>query len=344
MPMGRHTDEAIDAYCRDLYDRTRALWITLKGKYPTWCCRFSILYGPPMFSPDLLILGSNPGFDPSDLYDEEILTWPTDNEYTTQSWRLAKKLRSIFAEAGLEDLLKRSLGTNRLFFKSKNLNHHESGLGWADNPPNIQKQLGAYCANELEKLIRLLEPRVVFALGLSVFDDVADAVSCEIKGVKGRRVAAIGRVDGSKMLGIIHPTGARVSNEDWSIVAKTLARELGGSIKNGFIDELAPQQRPEQRYINNRAPTAAKPARQRRFQPDTVVKAATKPPGAFGYQPIHDFWRELSQMDEVTVELFHQHMVSTGWRRPQGGALTYDVTRTDIACMCREGFATRVRG
>ena len=75
---------------------------------------------------------------------------------------------------------------------------------------------------------------------------------------------------------------------------------------------------------------------------NTVVKAANKPPATFGYQPIRDFWQELSQLGEITVEGFHERMLDTGWRRPQGGALNYEVTRTDIACMCRKGFAVRV--
>ncbi len=334
----KHVDDAIVAHCRDLYTRTQILWDSLEGKYPTWHCRFSILYGPPMYKPDLLILGSNPGFDPDDLYDEEILTWPTHNEYTTQNWKLATKLQSIFAEAGLENLLERSLGTNRLFFKSKSLKRHKSGLGWADNAQNVRNQLEKYCANELEKLIQLLEPRIVLVLGLSLFDDFADTISREVNGVKGRRVAAIGWTDGIKILGIIHPTGAQVSNDDWGIVAKALAQELGNSETNESIPEIAPQL-----HIENNDTAATKPTRQRRFRPDTVIKAATKPPSTFRYQPIHDFWQELSKLGEVTVEVFHQHMVTTGWQRPQGGALTYIVTRIDIACMCRNDFATRVR-
>ena len=75
-------DREVTEYCADLYRRTRTLWLGLEGQYPTWECQFSILYGPLQVSPDLLILGRNPGFNPDDLYDEEILTWPKANEYT----------------------------------------------------------------------------------------------------------------------------------------------------------------------------------------------------------------------------------------------------------------------
>ena len=130
MPRLAPSEHRIATYCGDLYDRTRLRRRSLEGQYPTWECRFSILYGPLIFRPDLLILGSNPGFDPADLYEDEILTWPKDNEYTNKDWPLARKLRSIFASAELGNLLERSLGTNLLFFKSKCLGRYkDAGLG-----------------------------------------------------------------------------------------------------------------------------------------------------------------------------------------------------------------------
>ena len=224
-----HSKDEIVGYCSDLYNRTRTLWRSLEGQYPTWECRFSILYGPPILRPDLLILGSNPGFDPDDLYPEEILTWPKDNEYTTQDWPLARRLRSIFASADLDYLLERSLGTNLIFFKSKCLGRHkETGLGWADNPLEIRRQLETYCAQEVGNLVEALEPKAVLVLGLAVFDKVTDEV-VPVLGAKDRRVAAIGWMNGTKTFGMIHPTGAQVSNWDWSIVTKVLATELGGT-------------------------------------------------------------------------------------------------------------------
>lgn len=343
MPEELRGESEVTTYCEDLYSRTRALWRALEGQYPTWKCRFSILYGPPIIRPDLLIVGRNPGFNADDLYDEEILTWPRKNEYTNKNWPLATKLRSIFSDADLETLLERSLGTNQLFFKSKGIGRHETGLGWADNPLDVRRQLEAYCVHELEGLVQILEPRAVVTLGLSVFDDVTKVGQRDITSAKGRRVAAVGSVYGTTIIGIIHPTGAQVSHEDWAIVANVLSAKLGS--KNELARKSKVALTPQQPKRADKAPIPPKKvfSRQPSFRPNTVIRAANKPPGTFGYQPIHDFWQELSRLGEVTVDDFHRHMLSTGWRRPQGGALKYEVTRTDIACMCREGFAVRVR-
>jgi hypothetical protein len=59
-------------------------------------------------------------------------------------------------------------------------------------------------------------------------------------------------------------------------------------------------------------------ARQHRASPDTVYEAVQRPPADFGYQPIHDFWNELSKLGPTSIEGMHRHMLSLGWRRPSG--------------------------
>jgi len=300
------------------------------------------LYGPPIFRPDLLIVGRNPGFNADDLYDDEIRTWPLKNEYTNRHWPLAKKIRSIFSDAGLETLLDSSLGTNQLFFKSKVIGRHQTGLGWGDNPINVRKKLEAYCARELASLVQFLEPRTILTLGLSVFDDLADDDRRDVVSGKERRLASIGAGFGGRMVGIIHPTGAQVSNVDWDQVARELSVVLGKDEQFSYENTAMPKKKKCKpvpvEWHSSKKPSSRQPP----FRPDTVVRAANKPAATFGYQPIHDFWQELSRLGDISVQDFHTHMITKGWRRPQGGKLTYDVTRTDVACMCREGFATRV--
>ena len=84
--------------------------------------------------------------------------------------------------------------------------------------------------------------------------------------------------------------------------------------------------------------------RQKPYRPHTVVEAVNRPPASFGYQPIHDFWHELKRLGPTSVEDFHGHMRDIGWKRPSGQDLTYEVARTDLASMCKHGFARRLDG
>lgn len=342
--MCKTSNQSVIQHCKALYERTYALWRGLEGQYPTWECRYSILYGPPITKPELMIIGSNPGFNASDLYDEEVLTWPGKNEYLAKDWPLAVRLRSLFESAGIPDALAQSVRTNRLFFKSKSLGRHPTRLGWQDNPASIRQDLEAYCSAECEKLMAILRPRCVLALGLGVFDQVVDVSESQIKGTGGRRIAASGFASGIPVLGIIHPTGARVSNLEWQRVVEWLATVFGRQPDTTETPAETPVKGDLESPAVAPGLNSARGRRQPPLRPDTVVRAARKPPSSYAYQPIHDFWHELARMGDVSVADFHAHMVSTGWRRPQGKPLTYDVTRTDIASMCREGFAVRVRG
>lgn len=69
--------------------------------------------------------------------------------------------------------------------------------------------------------------------------------------------------------------------------------------------------------------------------------AAERPPASFAYQPIHDFWEELRKIGPASVDAFHKHMIDLGWRRPRGGDLTREVTRTDLVSMVKHGFARK---
>ncbi|NHA14602.1 hypothetical protein [Thioalkalivibrio sp. XN279] len=340
----RTDSSMLGEYCTDLYQRTYTLWRGLEGRYATWECRYSILYGPPVANPELMIIGSNPGFNTSDLYDAEVLTWPRKNEYLAKHWPLAVRLRSLFESAGAPGALAQSVGTNRLFFKSKSLGRHPTGLGWQDNPASIRRDLEAYCSAECEKLMAVLQPRRVLALGLGVFDQVVGVSESQITGTGGRRIAASGFACGIPVLGIIHPTGARVSNVEWQRVAEWLGAAFGRQPERPEVPDETPVDTDSEIPAVAQGLGAGGGGRQPPLRPDTVIRAARKPSSSYKYQPIHDFWHELARMGEISVADFHDHMGSTGWRRPQGKPLTYEVTRTDIASMCREGFAVRVRG
>jgi hypothetical protein len=86
--------------------------------------------------------------------------------------------------------------------------------------------------------------------------------------------------------------------------------------------------------------------RQRNSTPETVygVVKSRKPPRDFGYQPIVDFWNELNEIGPTSIGSFHKHMRKSGWRRPQGGELTYEIMRIDMVSMARHGFVRRISG
>ncbi len=215
----------LDAYCQQVYQRIKRAWLDMPPSFTTKECRFSILYGPPIFNPDIMIIGTNPGYNPADLYDAEIDTWPSENEYWIKNWPLAKKLRKFFSAAGIEHVLKKSVGTNFLFFKSRAIESDSKGLCWGDNPIKLRKDLEEICLTEVRRLVDKVQPKLIVVLGFGVFDKYC-IVSQDVHSPTGDVIGRSGTFCGVNTIGIKHPTGARVSDANMTLVIEHIKSQI----------------------------------------------------------------------------------------------------------------------
>lgn len=132
----------------------------------------------------------------------------------------------------------------------------------------------------------------------------------------------------------------------WSQAVAALRRNLGRSFLPNAdstvrINVPAPRTKPS---AAKSVPIQQTSVRQTLASPHTVYEAVRQPPGDFGYQPILDFWQELSKLGPTSIEGMHRHMLSLGWVRPSGKPLTYAVMRIDMVSMAKHGFIRRVSG
>ena len=129
----------LEEYCRDLYVRADQKWDQIRHEFVTGHLAFGILYGPPRLNPPLLIVRTNPGYDE----DDDSQTWPSENLFSIypppqrdkRRWRLAQELIKYFEHIGQETVLKESVPTNLLFFKSRGMEKNiKDRLCWKNNP------------------------------------------------------------------------------------------------------------------------------------------------------------------------------------------------------------------
>jgi len=217
----RVSNDAITETCEDLYCRTYLMWKGLEGQLRTWPLKYGILYGPPIFRAPMFFMGANPGGG-----EEGPLrtTWPDTFEYGDEqvTYDLAKFLQDVFRRANRLDALQASTGANLLFFRSKKLAALPEGNGWGNNPPEIRSLLENFCRSEVEKLIELLEPRMLFIMGKAVFDRFVPKPHSEVLAPVDRWVAAKGVVNGRVAIGIMHPTGCHWRRAEKDALARYL--------------------------------------------------------------------------------------------------------------------------
>src|SRR5437879_729374 len=91
--MQEHLNETF----RDIYRRTIDFFAMVERE-PDF--GFKILNSPPIFKPEVLFIGLQPGGGEADQKVEEAnkthLQWPDQCELATRDWRIARKLRELF--------------------------------------------------------------------------------------------------------------------------------------------------------------------------------------------------------------------------------------------------------
>ena len=217
----------VEAFAAQVYVDMNQIWIAKKNAFPTWELGFRILYSPPILKPELVIVGENPGCLRGQVFAlEEHSGWPGHNEYAVQGWPLASKLRILFSAIGLQKVLERSVGLNANFFRSHSSSSDQVGLRWKDNPPTIRRELESICLEKVFGLISAMNPKIVLALGMKAFDALTRHNGTIIIRRGRDRLCAIGNANATTIIGIIHPTGAQVSNDDWARVMPHVHRQF----------------------------------------------------------------------------------------------------------------------
>lgn len=211
-----------EGFASGMYERINALWRERGSEIFNGACGFSIISGPPVLEPPLMIIGANPGFGASDHEPKVETTWPRRSYIPTADWDLARRLRKIFGTGDRLGLLEGAIQTNFQFFKSASI-EKPSRYRWFDLPKRLRHDLDAVCTDELSGLVKATSPAAILVLGLDVFDAHAtDATTVARDRAGGRRLLVRGKVFDTPAWGVLHPTGARVADEDWRRVRQTM--------------------------------------------------------------------------------------------------------------------------
>jgi hypothetical protein len=198
----------IDTFFRNVYEQTNSFYDTIKSGMGEAALGFKILYGPPFANPPLLFLGYQPGGDKEDKINEKS-EWPSNCEYATESWPLARQMQKMFGKETLE----KSVGINAIFFRAPSVEKYK------EINPELRKRISNYCIPQVKQIIRAIKPQKIVAIGLDTLM-LFDTSTTDIKNEKGRTIAKLAQIAGYPTIGTLHLSGARISNEDRDLIAQ----------------------------------------------------------------------------------------------------------------------------
>lgn len=196
--------KAVEECCRETYEETRTFYEKVSPQLGSCALGFRILYGPPIFEAPVLFIGYQPGGTVAHVQDHQ--GWPEICDYAVAEWRLASRLREIFAV----DQLARSTGLNAVFFRAPNVEK------WRRVPLPLRKEIESFCHLRAKRIIDALRPRQVVSIGLRTFDSLvpATAQTVSLRGSGDKVLAKEARLGEWPAVGIPHLSGDRIRNDD----------------------------------------------------------------------------------------------------------------------------------
>jgi hypothetical protein len=233
-PNGGMMNPDLKAFREDLYREVKQCWENNQNAIPqTRNLKFGIFYSPVRCRPALMIVGANPGFDT----DDDTMCPPSENLFyhpvgrNPDHWKIAPVLRDYFQKTHHAEILRDSVVTNLLFFKSRCLGKDRNVdrcQGWRDNPnAKARRAIEVYCRNKVEEIVRRLNPTRILILGTTTWDKLAGTeIRLAVRHKGNVRLAVRGTIFNKNALGIIHPTGARTSIVERGKIAEHLGEFL----------------------------------------------------------------------------------------------------------------------
>ncbi|MBI5949320.1 MAG: hypothetical protein HY875_14375 [Chloroflexi bacterium] len=218
---------SVPALAEEALNGTRQLWESLRGKYPFHGSGFAVFYSPLSESSKLVIIGANPGGGANSFNLARATAIPTEHDYFAYDYALARRMRDLFTAAGRLDLLRSSLKLNLNFFRSRDANE------WRTAPADTRRLMEAHSQRWVLSLLERLSPSLVLCEGTSTFDRLRDVLpgagpsKLVVEAAGGRRAYVRASTPwGGTLIGVIHPTGAQVSTDDWGRIASALAQDV----------------------------------------------------------------------------------------------------------------------
>jgi hypothetical protein len=186
-----------------------------KESHNDWENGVKVFYSPVHSQTNLLILGFQPGGrgkgKQHSRFDAGNFTPPEEHHYVTENWDLAEEMRGLFD--GHEDVLSNSVASNVVFFRAPNTDD------WDELDKSRRTSMEDFCWDYVEELVDRVNPEMILTVGLRTFDEVTGRMGLNREAVLSRnngRLLAVSNESSPKVAGMIHLTGARISNDDKS--------------------------------------------------------------------------------------------------------------------------------
>lgn len=202
-----------ERWARELQQDVFRFW---QENHSDWEHGFKVFYGPVTASAEVLIVGEQPGgkassFPPDrERFESGDFSLPDSHEYISTDWRIAEEMRYLFGENSSP--LEESVKTNVNFFRAPDRDYWKAKLS-----TDRREEIEGFCSDRVNEIITKVEPSLIVAEGIGTWDSLKRHLDLSSgQSIKRGRERLVVRSEGSspKVIGLMHPSGARISSSD----------------------------------------------------------------------------------------------------------------------------------
>lgn len=216
-------DKEITDFGNKIIQDTYQKWLIYENQYKIWNYGFGVFYSPIYYQPDLMLIGYNVGGSEKDFSLQECLVIPDEHEYFLYNYKLARIQKNIWDNLNGVEVLRSSIKLNLNFFRSKSI------AQWKTIPKSIRLDLENFSINIVKEIISNLEPKIIIAEGIATYDEllwkvfgIESSLSSKCEKRNKRRIFIDTLHYDRNILGIAHPSGCRLNNEDIQLIISNL--------------------------------------------------------------------------------------------------------------------------
>lgn len=209
----------LNVWAEELVHDVYQVWMK---KYFFWKFGFKVFYGPITPDPKVMIISYQPGGNEQYFLEEDKIKFDVSdfslhstNAYLESTNRMARRMQDLFE--GNERYLQESVTFPLIFFRSPSI-----GIWLSQLEDKIRLEMEAYCFSKVKQIFENVNPRIILVLGFKTFDLLQQILgkfeSEQVVKRSKERLYCTAHWQSIRVMGIIHPTGSRISKQDWEKV------------------------------------------------------------------------------------------------------------------------------
>lgn len=214
---------------------TQEIYSIYQRKYSFWKPGLKLFYSPVVFKPQLMIISYQPGGseehyanEDRDRFDAGDFSLPTTNDYVSKNHVMSRRIRSFFDFKSGMELLKNSVVFPLIFFRSPTIRAWRKEL-----PKSARVEMEELCFQKTEEIIHVLQPQRILILGIETYQIIKKMLGSiqnekilHTRGNNASRMAISAQYGICSIFAVMHPSGSRISKNDWRILQELFEKEL----------------------------------------------------------------------------------------------------------------------